>query len=63
MALLGQWKDEIEIHSQPGMLRLCVQYGVDRTTHPIALAQHDVVLTTYGVLAAACKSDGDTVLV
>ncbi|KAI3973072.1 hypothetical protein MKX01_019730 [Papaver californicum] len=35
-----------------GTLIVCV----DRTTHPIALAQHDVVLTTYGVLAGACKS-------
>ncbi|KAI3960013.1 hypothetical protein MKW98_016737 [Papaver atlanticum] len=48
MALLGQWKDELETHSQPGTLGLYVQYGVDRTTHPNALAQHDVVLTTYG---------------
>ncbi|KAI3991417.1 hypothetical protein MKX01_006716 [Papaver californicum] len=62
MALLGQWKDEIETHSQPGTLQLYVQYGVDRTTHPIALAQYDVVLTTYGVLTGACKSDvGDSI--
>ncbi|KAI3915685.1 hypothetical protein MKX01_015510 [Papaver californicum] len=62
MALLGQWKDEIETHSQPGTLQLYVQYGVDRTSHPMALAQHDVVLTTYGVLAGACKSNvGDSI--
>ncbi|OVA13929.1 SNF2-related [Macleaya cordata] len=56
MALLGQWKDELETHSEPGTLQVYVQYGVDRTTTPYALAEHDVVLTTYGVLAAAYKS-------
>ncbi|MCL7051448.1 hypothetical protein MKW94_029634, partial [Papaver nudicaule] len=43
-------------------LWLCVQYGVDRTTHPVALAQHDAIWTTYGVLSGACKSDvGDSI--
>ncbi|KAL5701977.1 DNA repair protein rad5b [Ranunculus cassubicifolius] len=59
MALLGQWKDELDTHSTPGSLQVYVQYGVDRSANPATLAANDVVLTTYGVLAAAYKSDSD----
>ncbi|OVA17874.1 SNF2-related [Macleaya cordata] len=52
MTLLGQWKAEIETHSQPGSLSLYVHYGQSRPKDAKLLAQNDVVLTTYGVLAS-----------
>ncbi|KAK9137754.1 hypothetical protein Sjap_008348 [Stephania japonica] len=59
MALLGQWKDELETHSHPGSLQVFVQYGVDRTSNPDEISQYDVVLTTYGVLTSEYKNDPD----
>ncbi|XP_050219335.1 DNA repair protein RAD5B isoform X2 [Mercurialis annua] len=56
MALLGQWKDELETHSEPESISIFVHYGGDRTNNPRILAGYDVVLTTYGVLTAAYKS-------
>uniref|UniRef100_A0A7N0T786 Uncharacterized protein n=1 Tax=Kalanchoe fedtschenkoi TaxID=63787 RepID=A0A7N0T786_KALFE len=59
MALLGQWKDELETHSETDSISIFVHYGGYRTTDPAVLSHHNVVLTTYGVLTAAYKSDGD----
>ncbi|KAI8561032.1 hypothetical protein RHMOL_Rhmol04G0304300 [Rhododendron molle] len=59
MALLGQWKDELDNHSQPESISTFVHYGGDRTNDPKVIAAHDVVLTTYGVLTAAYKKDGE----
>ncbi|KAK1315466.1 hypothetical protein QJS10_CPA06g00275 [Acorus calamus] len=58
MALLGQWKDEIETHSKPGTVSVFVHYGGDRTTNPKVIAEYDIVLTTYGVLTSSynCES-------
>ncbi|KAF8403208.1 hypothetical protein HHK36_011307 [Tetracentron sinense] len=52
MTLLGQWKAEIETYAQPGSLSLYVHYGQSRPKDAKLLAQNDVVLTTYGVLAS-----------
>ncbi|XP_065861765.1 DNA repair protein RAD5B [Euphorbia lathyris] len=57
MALLGQWKDELETHSQPETMSIFVHYGGLRTRDPKVISGYDVVLTTYGVLSAAYKSD------
>ncbi|KAK7393670.1 hypothetical protein VNO78_22233 [Psophocarpus tetragonolobus] len=59
MALLGQWKDELETHSEPDSISIFVHYGGGRTTDPWLIIGHDVVLTTYGVLQAAYKNDGE----
>ncbi|XP_008438555.2 DNA repair protein RAD5B [Cucumis melo] len=59
MALLGQWKEELEIHSEPESISIFVHYGGDRTNNPEVLSGYDVVLTTYGVLTSAYKSDGE----
>ncbi|KAF7145413.1 hypothetical protein RHSIM_Rhsim04G0188100 [Rhododendron simsii] len=59
MALLGQWKDELDNHSEPESISTFVHYGGDRTNDPKVIAAHDVVLTTYGVLTAAFKKDGE----
>ncbi|KAJ7979907.1 DNA/RNA helicase protein [Quillaja saponaria] len=59
MALLSQWKDELETHSEPESISIFVHYGGDRTSDPNVISGHDVVLTTYGVLAASYKNDGE----
>ncbi|MQM01883.1 hypothetical protein Taro_034643 [Colocasia esculenta] len=61
MALLGQWKDELEAHSEPGTISIFVHYGGDRTSHPRTIAKHDVVLTTYGVLSSAYKHESESI--
>nr|XP_017219977.1 PREDICTED: putative SWI/SNF-related matrix-associated actin-dependent regulator of chromatin subfamily A member 3-like 3 isoform X2 [Daucus carota subsp. sativus] len=57
MALLGQWKDELITHSKPESITVSVHYGGERSNDPEVIAEPDVVLTTYGVLTAAYKSD------
>ncbi|KAL0457032.1 UNVERIFIED_CONTAM: DNA repair protein B [Sesamum latifolium] len=57
MALLGQWKDELETHSKPDSISVFVHYGGDRADDPKVIAEPDVVLTTYGVLTSAYKND------
>lgn len=52
MTLLGQWKAEIESHVRPGSLSVYVHYGQSRPKDANLLAQSDVVITTYGVLAS-----------
>ncbi|KAK7279210.1 hypothetical protein RJT34_24256 [Clitoria ternatea] len=59
MALLGQWKDELETHSSLGSISIFVHYGNGRTDDPELISGYDVVLTTYGVLSAAYKSHGE----
>nr|KYP61038.1 Putative SWI/SNF-related matrix-associated actin-dependent regulator of chromatin subfamily A member 3-like 3 [Cajanus cajan] len=59
MALLSQWKDELETHSKPDSISIFVHYGGGRTNDPLLISGHDVVLTTYGVLSAAYKNDGE----
>lgn len=46
----------MEAHSAPGALSVFVYYGGDRTTDLRFMAQHSVVLTTYGVLQSAHKN-------
>lgn len=57
MTLLGQWKAEIETHAQPGSLSVYVHYGQSRPKDAKILAQSDVVLTTYGVLASEFSTE------
>ncbi|CAN4116553.1 unnamed protein product [Withania somnifera] len=57
MALLGQWKDELEAHTKPGSISVFVHYGGERSNDPRVIAEQDVVLTTYGVLSATYKAN------
>lgn len=57
MTLIGQWKAEIETHAQPGSLSVFVHYGQNRSKDAHALAQYDVILTTYGVLASEYSTE------
>ncbi|KAE8037511.1 hypothetical protein FH972_010097 [Carpinus fangiana] len=57
MTLLGQWKAEIETHVRPGSLSLYVHYGQSRPKDVRTLAQSDVIITTYGVLASEFSAE------
>ncbi|KAM0954805.1 hypothetical protein TB2_022918 [Malus domestica] len=57
MTLLGQWKAEIETHAKPGSLSVYVHYGQSRPKDAKILAQSDVVITTYGVLASEYSAE------
>ncbi|KAF3456838.1 hypothetical protein FNV43_RR01492 [Rhamnella rubrinervis] len=59
MALLSQWKDELETHSKPESISIMVYYGGERTNNPKVISEQDVVLTTYGVLTSAYKTEGE----
>ncbi|XP_043694361.1 DNA repair protein RAD5B [Telopea speciosissima] len=57
MALLSQWRDELEAHSRPGSISVVVHYGGDKSINPRVFSEPDVVLTTYGVLSTAYKQN------
>ncbi|KAD5508657.1 hypothetical protein R6Q59_030705 [Mikania micrantha] len=57
MTLIGQWKAEIETHAESGSLSIYVHYGQSRPKDAKILAQSDVVLTTYGVVASEYSSE------
>ncbi|GFP95905.1 putative swi/snf-related matrix-associated actin-dependent regulator of chromatin subfamily a member 3-like 3 [Phtheirospermum japonicum] len=50
-------QDELENHSKQDCISIFVHYGGDRSNNPRVIAEPDVVLTTYGVLTSAYKSD------
>jgi SNF2 family DNA or RNA helicase len=39
-------------HVYTATVRFCKYHGKDRPTDPIELSQHEIVLTTYGTVAA-----------
>uniref|UniRef100_A0A6N2LKI9 RING-type domain-containing protein n=1 Tax=Salix viminalis TaxID=40686 RepID=A0A6N2LKI9_SALVM len=57
VTLLGQWKVELETHAQPGSLSVYVHYGQSRVEGANFLAQSNVVITTYGVLASEFSAE------
>ncbi|KAK3154235.1 hypothetical protein QOZ80_2BG0188000 [Eleusine coracana subsp. coracana] len=60
MTLLSQWKAEIEAHAKPGTVNIYVHYGQNRPKEASFIAQSDIVLTTYGVVASEFSTDGLT---
>jgi hypothetical protein len=54
MSLLGQWREELKSKSKPGSLSVHVFYGGDRARD---FHNHDVVLTTYGVVGSEFHND------
>ncbi|PKU74958.1 DNA repair protein RAD5B [Dendrobium catenatum] len=59
MALLGQWKDELEAHSKPGSISVFVHYGGEKCSDLREISKYHVVLTTYGVLTSAYKTGSE----
>ncbi|KAK4687537.1 hypothetical protein P7C73_g2588, partial [Tremellales sp. Uapishka_1] len=51
LALLQQWRAEIEGRTTEGAFKVMIYHGSNRTRSTNELKRHDVVLTTYGVLS------------
>ncbi|RLN78962.1 hypothetical protein BBJ28_00011788 [Nothophytophthora sp. Chile5] len=62
LSLLYQWKNEVEERFLPSTLKVHVYYGDDRDVGCVSamgsFSKSDVVLTTYGVLAAESDKGG-----
>ncbi|WVQ98513.1 hypothetical protein IAU59_005639 [Kwoniella sp. CBS 9459] len=52
LALLTQWKSEIESKCTPNLLRVLIYHGQKRPKSANILKQYDVILTTYGTLTS-----------
>ncbi|WWC85278.1 uncharacterized protein L201_000140 [Kwoniella dendrophila CBS 6074] len=52
LALLTQWKNEIESKTTAGLLKVLIYHGQKRIKSTNNLKKYDVVLTTYGTLVA-----------
>lgn len=52
---LMQWKNEIEKHTEPGMLKVLLYHGSNRSNSIQELSQYDVILTSYSVLESVYR--------
>ncbi len=52
VSLVGQWYDECCSKLEADHLRVYKYYGGGRTRDPAILADHDIVVTTYAILAS-----------
>jgi SNF2 family DNA or RNA helicase len=49
LALLEQWKREIETFVEPDVFKILIYHGSGRTKNKLVIQSADVVLTTYQV--------------
>ncbi|KAK8869977.1 hypothetical protein IAR55_000547 [Kwoniella newhampshirensis] len=57
LALLSQWKNEIESKTTPGLMRVLIYHGQKRVKSANNMKQYDVVMTTYGTLTSEFGSE------
>ena len=55
-SLLRTWEEEIRKHLYPGTLRYWLYHGPKRSAHMVSMLAHDIVITTYDVVATEWKS-------
>ena len=55
-SLLRTWEEELRKHLYPGTVRCWLYHGPKRSTGVASILAHDVVLTTYDVVATEWKS-------
>ena len=55
-SLLGTWKEELRKHLYPGTLRCWLYHGPKRSEDMASMLAHDIVITTYDVVATEWKS-------
>ncbi len=55
-SLLRTWKEELRKHLHPGTLRCCFYHGAKRSEDMASMLAHDIVITTYDVVAVEWKS-------
>lgn len=51
LSVLSNWVTQLEDHTAPGSLSVYLYHGADRIREPKLLAEFDIVLTTYNILA------------
>ena len=54
--LLQTWEEELRRHLYPETLRCCLYHGPRRSADMVAMLAHDIVITTYDVVATEWKS-------
>ncbi|KAI5079409.1 hypothetical protein GOP47_0004888 [Adiantum capillus-veneris] len=52
LSVMSIWIGQLEEHTLPGSLKVYLYHGADRTRKANVLSRHDIVLTTYNILAA-----------
>ena len=55
-SLLRTWEEELSRHLYPGTLHYCLYHGPKRSADMVSMLAHDVVITTYDVVATEWKS-------
>ena len=55
-SLLRTWKEELRRHLHPGTLNCCFHHGAKRSEDMASMLAHDIVITTYDVVATEWKS-------
>ena len=54
LSTVTNWEDQILTHTKPDSLKVYVYHGANRIRDPLKLAEYDVVITTYSILAQIC---------
>lgn len=57
LSVLSAWEAQLADLVTPGVLRVAVYHGAGRTTDVAALAENDVIIASYGTLAAEWSPD------
>ncbi|XP_066588930.1 transcription termination factor 2 [Prorops nasuta] len=55
-SLLAQWEGEVKSRCKRGMLSVQIYHGSSRETKPMRLANYDIVVTTYNIVARENKT-------
>ena len=55
-SLIRTWEDELRRHVHPGTLRYWVYHGPKRSEDMVSMLAHDIVITTYDVVATEWKN-------
>merc|ERR1712048_752996 len=51
VSVIGNWENQFQTHCEAGAVELYLYHGRDRNQDPDFLASHDVVISTYDILA------------
>ena len=58
LSLLRTWEEQLSHHLHPGTLTWCKYHRSDRSAHAPTILEHDVVITTYDVVASQWRNLG-----
>jgi SNF2 family DNA or RNA helicase len=62
LSAVKNWEDQTKEHIEPGALSYYVYHGTNRTQNVYELSKYDIVITTYGTLAADYSKGASSVL-